>query len=941
MTPFLKQVALHYCKECRLEDYCFVFPNRRSLSFFKKHLKDIIATEQSGKPQIAPEMFTMNDFFYKMSDSRPSDKVRLLLNLYESYKELNQAAEPLDDFIFWGDVLLGDFDDVDKYLVDTGHLFANIADLKSIEDSYSYLSETQLKAIKRFISHFRDNAGGMKVDIDNDKNYKVRFLKIWNILGPLYQSFNARLREEGISYEGQVYRELAERLDSESAADIMARAFPHSGKFVFVGLNALNECEKKLLRKLRNAKLAEFCWDFSGPRIQDRSNKASLFLSENVVEFPNSFETDTESKLPETEFEVISVPSATGQAKQLPSILRALANPGIDTAIVLPDETMLTSVLNSIPENIKDINVTMGYPMESSEMHSLMTHLAELQLRIRKVGGKCLFYHKPVREIFSNSLFKSVISDKASETVKAVKEGVKYYIPVEDFKGDPFLELLFQEVPEDINAIEKYQQDVLEAVSMAIKGNPSLAMELDFAREYYLAIGKLKNFDLPVKPQTYYRLLSSLVTLASVPFEGEPLKGLQIMGPLETRALDFDNVIILNCNEGMFPRVSVSSSFIPPELRKSFGLPTYEFQDAVWAYYFYRLITRARKVTMLFDSRTDMSRTGEKSRFIRQLEMHFGVKIQESVVDMPAIAAADSEEIPKTEEDIRILKSKYLSASSLQDYLRCPAMLYYKKVKGLKAENEVSEDLDASMTGNVFHETMEDIFREGPATVSRLKEILKNREGIQAKVGEKIKAQLNCLDIRGKNIIYQDIIVSYVLQVLKRDIELLETGKLNEFKVIGLEKELKGEIGGFKFLGYADRIDSLRHGEVRIVDYKTGKVKDDEIYIDDDSAEDVVDKLFGEDESKRPKIALQLYLYDTMARKIIGNEKIFNSIYQVHKFFRKGVENITESRKFNELMKVRLEELLSEIADPLNPWLKAVPGSKCCEYCDFKNICGR
>lgn len=955
MTPFLKQVAGHYqAGSGKLERLCFIFPNRRALSFFRKYLSEEIAAH-SDVPVISPQMLTMNDFFYRISGAGKTDKVHLLLELHKQYVLLNpQKAEELDDFIFWGDVILSDFDDVDKYLVNPEHLFANVVDFKSLQDSFSYLTPAQLDAINRFLGHFR-NGSELTVDLDADSDYKGRFLRIWDILLPLYRNFRKALLDQGLSYEGQVYRDTAERLDSEAVVDMLAESFPDTDSFVFVGLNALNECEKKVMRRMHSAGVAEFCWDYSSKWIRDRHNKSSFFMDVNVTDFPQAFKPDQDG-LPEQEFNVVSVPSGIGGAKQLPAILDRISAqtgrvPGIDTAIVLPDEKMLIPVLNSIPAEISDLNVTMGYPMGASELWNLMNDVAGLQMHVRVKDGVAMFYHRQVWALFSNSIIKNVLSGQGEAAVKNIREGLQYYIPQEAFAGDPVLEAIFRPVVTRsdvkdaslIRAIGTYQQQLLSVIAPLLKGREDMAMELDFAREYHLAVGRLMAHDLEVLPATYFRLLNQLVGTASVPFQGEPLAGLQIMGPLETRALDFDNLIILNCNEGVFPRRSVSSSFVPPELRRGFGLPTYEFQDAMWAYYFYRMIQRSRRVWMLFDSRSEGTRTGEQSRYIRQLELHFGAKVNHYVVKAPIGHVAEQDSIPKTDGHIAELHEHSLSASALQNYLSCQAKFYYHSVCHLKEENEVSESLDAGMLGTVFHSTMEGLY-EGRKTVTAeyLDSILKDSAKVHRMVSAKIMEMLHSFEVTGRNIIFEDVVCQYVLKAVQRDRELLDEYKVREFTIHGLELQQRDTIGGFKFVGFIDRLDSFRPDELRVVDYKTGKVTDQDFNINADNAEKVVAALFGNNNANRPKIALQLYLYDRFVRDYASKRgmSVVNSIYQTSRLFVNPVEKVSLDETFCELMEKEVSELLERISDTSNPWMRTTE-TKTCETCDFKMICGR
>ena len=417
------------------------------------------------------------------------------------------------------------------------------------------------------------------------------------------------------------------------------------------------------------------------------------------------------------------------------------------------------------------------------------------------------------------------------------------------------------------------------------------------------------------------------------------------MGPLETRALDFENLIVLSCNEGSFPRRAVSPSFIPAELRKGFGLPTYEYQDSVWAYYFYRLIQRARNVWLIFDSRTEMSRSGEESRYIRQLQMLYDFDLRRFVVKAPLRELSAEGDIEKTVEDIARMQEEgfMLSASSLQNYLSCPAKFYFAKVKGLKAADEVSESLDAGMLGEVLHNTMQSLY-SGRAEISRayLQELLSDKESIRLAIEALIKEQLHTEEVEGRNLIFEDVILQYVMQILRTDLDLLQDKGRNSFRILGLELQRYKNIGGFLFKGFIDRLDSFEPGVVRVVDYKTGKVTDQDIQIDDSNAQEVVDALFGPDNGKRPKIALQLYLYDEYLENEQRKDGIVleNCIYQTSNLFVQKPLSVPVSQEFRRLMKGRLAALLEEIRDKDTPWHRT-DDARTCEYCDFKTICGR
>ncbi len=585
-------MAAHYFGGPDIEKTCFIFPNRRSLVFFTKYLGGLVRE----RPLMAPPMYTINDFFYKVYNVDVTDRLRLLLELYDCYKALNPQAEPLDDFIFWGEVMLGDFDDIDKYLVDAGALLQNVSELKAIQPSYEYLSDTQREAIEQFLSHFKD--GRLK-----EQGVKLSFMKLWNILFPLYTSFNERLRSKGMAYEGMVYRSLARKLkDGEPVKDLLEPVFPGTVKYVFVGLNALNECERMLLRRMRDAGVADFVWDYVSSMIKDPDNKSSFFMKRNAEEFPQAFPIDP-AGLTVPKFTVVNVPSSVGQAKLAPWILSQTSGDPVQTAFVLPDESLLLPLLNSIPPEYNNVNVTMGYPMAGSAVYTLLDTLGKMQLRMRKRQEGWYFYHAPVRELFASGLFRELLSEKEKQVLENVKAAAKYYIPQEDLQGGPVLDMVFRPVIED-GSMESYFSDIVALVGRTLTGNANMLLELDFAKRCHTQLNILKDIQLEVRPETRLRIIERILQGISVPFRGEPLKGLQVMGPLETRALDFRYLVVMSAGEGLFPRRSVASSFIPPELRKGFGLPTYEFQDAVWAYYFYRMIQRPEHVWLIYDSRT-------------------------------------------------------------------------------------------------------------------------------------------------------------------------------------------------------------------------------------------------------------------------------------------------------------------------------------------------
>ena len=954
MIPFLKQVAAHYLAT-GLEGTCFVFPNRRSAVFFRKYIGDLLREGGADRPMHAPRSLTINDFFYQVQGGVVTDRIRLLLELYESYKAVYPKAEPLDEFIFWGEVILADFGDVDKFLVDAEDLFTDVADFKDIQDDYSHLSDVQREAVLHFVNHFRDRNGRLTVRLDtDDATVKARFLQVWNILYPLYKDFRTRLRAQGMAYEGMVYRDLAERLKGgEAVSDVLAAVFPQVRRYVFVGLNALNECEKTVLRRLRDAGLAEFCWDYVSRMVRDPMNKSSVFMDGNVRDFPNAFPVDPDGlRMPE--IHVVSVPSTVGQTKLAPGILARCdtGNP-VETAFILPDENLLMPLLNSIPPEYDSINVTMGCPLTGGAVYSLVSSVAAMQQHLREKKGVWHFYHREVRSIFSNSLFRAVLTPEEEQAVRKVKDKAKHYIPQEDLQGGPLMDLVFRPVvtqPKEPSAdqnrrLVQYLSDIVSYVGWKLRGVEEMLLELDFAKRCMQSLNLLGGIGLDILPATWLRLLDELLSGEAVPFRGEPLEGLQVMGPLETRALDFRNIVLFSANEGVFPRRSSSASFVPPELRKGFGLPTFEYQDSVWAYYFYRMIQRAEHVWLVSDSRTEGLKTGEESRYIKQLQYHYRVPLERFVATSRMELAPEPDAIPKTAADIDVIREGVHSASSLQSYLYCPAKFYYSFIKHLSTDEEVLEAMDAGALGTVYHGTMQALYEpfvDKRLTVADLDGMLKDRKAVKALVRKTILKKMQTVDVTGRDLVVEEVIVEYVLRTLRHDRELLVQSGSKGFDILFLEEKMLGTFEGFQIKGYADRIDSYLAGEARIVDYKTGKVEQDDIEITDDNAADVVEKLFGPTNNGRPKIALQLFMYGllTQEQEKLRGRPVVNSIYSVSRLFTEPLEDRPANAEFARLTRERLRDLFAEMTDPSVPF-RRTEERKTCEYCDFKMICCR
>ena len=954
---FLQQVAAHYCgpNVKNLDGTVFILPNKRAVLHLRNEMKAVLSG--SGLSH-GPRFVSMNEFFQKLYGRETSDRISLLLALYECYKTVNPNAESLDEFIHWGNVMLSDFDNIDKYLADAEKIYVNVADFQSIQDTYEYLSENQKAAIKHFLSHFRDNNGRLTVNMNIDSNdVKSRFLRVWNILAPLYKEFNERLDENGLAYEGKIYRGFVENLNSNGDIEkAMSKAYPGRKTFVFVGLNALNECEKFVLRALRNTGMAEFVWDYSSKEIKDGRNRSSFFMKKNVEEFPQAFVLD-QGGLKRPEINVVSVASNIGQTKLAPAILSGMPETDFDkTVFILPDEHLLMPLVSAIPSKVDCINITMGYPINESAVYSLAKTLSYMQMSRRTIDGKEYIPYRLLQDICSSSVLQKALSDEEKTLLDKVQHEAPQQVPVESLNGKT-LDKIFAAVKTDnapLNtllasaaqnkALADYLKECISTVSETLTGDSDVErVEAEFASRYVEVIDAICAYNLDVLPLTWVRMLDNLLRQESVPFEGDALEGLQIMGTLETRALDFKNVVIMSANEEVFPHRSSDNSFIPPELRKGFGLPTTEYQDAVWAYYFYRLLQRAERVWLIYDSRTEGILSGEESRYIKQLQYHFNFEIKRFTAVAPSGAVAEEEFIEKTEQDIEAIRNGHLSASTMQSYLDCPVKFYYKAVKGLKDDDELVESIDAALLGTIFHAVMQHLYENRSViTAEDLQGMLADEEAIRAMIETELCTQARTITVEGRNIVVEEVILEYVKATLKHDLNLLAQSGSNGFRIIGLERYLKSNINGFNFIGFADRIDTYENGKIRIVDYKTGKVEDDDLLINDNNAEAVAEKLFGDTAYGRPKIALQLFLYDHFAKNgvVRQGEKVVNSIYSTAKLLTKPLPDVEECESFSEIVKEKLTEKLDEIKDTSVPW-KRTCDKKVCQMCDFRAICGR
>jgi len=959
MTPFLQQIASLFYQQygAEVSRLAFVFPNRRTGLFFQKYLSEV-----ADKPLFSPTILTINDLFVQLSGKQTADRINMLFMLYDIYVRHSGSTETFDEFLYWGEMLLNDFDDVDKYMADARMLFTNVTDLREIENDFSFLDAEQIAAIRTFWSSFYPKG---------DSPNQEEFLAVWKILYTLYNDLRDALAAEGRGYEGMIFREVVEQMEQNNCCDL-----PYT-KVVFVGLNALSVAEERFLIQLQKRGIADFYWDYASDKVTDPNNKASYFVERNLKNFPSQYPLPAEEKV-DTEIEVIGIPSGIGQAKQVYTLLNELCKEdemspeeALRTAIILPDEHLLIPVLNAIPEQIRRINVTMGYPLAGTPVASLMEYILALQKNVRYVDRQPVFYFRDVLPILNHRYISSTCPEIVNALVKDIAENNRIYISAADLGKTDLLSVLFLPVT-DVNTFSDYLINVLQELNKVMHALSSGEeeedatqrtndLEQEFIFHYFTTVNRMKEImqdaGIEMKIDTYFRLLKRVTDTITIPFWGEPLSGLQIMGVLETRALDFDRLIILSMNEGIFPLRKAANSFIPYNLRRGFGLPTYEHQDSVWAYHFYRLIYRANHVSLLYDTRSNGLQTGEVSRFVHQLHYHYEVPLQNKlVVYNVSSAKTPALQVKKTDEVMQRLNAfhkggnRAISASAVNTYLDCPLKFYFSVVEGIQEEEEVSETIESNVFGSILHKVMEELYMPlcgKIVTADLLKAIKKDTPVLTGAIARAFAEIFFMSDVvrplTGQNFLIGEMIRKYVEKILERD------SKLTPFRYIESERKINRlfTLGDnrteIQLKGFIDRIDEVRDA-VRIIDYKSGSGT---------SVFTSVESLFDKEDKDRAKAVMQVFMYSWMLGAAPAGKTIQPGIYYMRTLFsdsfdasvsrrieRTKTEPVTDFSAYSEAFEGELRRCLDEIFGRETPFTQTTT-EKACAWCPFKDICGK
>ncbi len=952
MTSFLQSVAeyLHQTYKMGLQDVCLVFPNRRAGVFFSRYLAQYI-----DKPIWMPQIRTIAELMKDLSGLQPADQLTLVFYLYQVYTKEKKTTETFDEFYYWGEMLLNDFDDIDKYLADPKQLFQNLSDLKEIEKQFS-LPEEQIKMIREFWTNIKlHEASPLKDD----------FISVWTVLFNVYTGFQQLLRSKGLAYEGMMCKQV---IDNVRSGKPVKTAFQ---RYAIIGFNALNECEKEYFLYLKKNKLADFFWDYDDYYIQNEWHEAGFFIRKNLQLFPQPW-TITPQKLLTSpkNIQIIAVPSDIGQAKLISTVLQNMnvdQNKLADTAIVLADEPLLIPVLSSLPDEVSEVNVTLGYPFRYTPVYSFFEALIAMQKNVKQFkDGDYRFYHRDVTALLNHPYVQLICSVEANKLLTYILKYNRVFLTKEEVSKHEFLSQLFI-FSKSAGDLLEYITEIGATTARLVYTDTGNQPRGNFHREYWFtfitSINRLNDLltseNIPLEIPTLVRVLRKMTSALSIPFKGEPLAGLQVLGVLETRTLDFSNIILMSANEGVLPKSDASNTFIPYNLRKGFGLPTIEHQDAIYAYYFYRLIQRAENVTLLYNSQGG-NKAREMSRFIYQLKYESVFKANEQSMNF-RISLSDEKEISihKSAEVMEALSrftaendnARFLTPTALNAYLECSLRFYFRYVAKIYEKEEVTEDIEGSMFGKLLHKAMEEIYRQFLKT-SMTKEtfngLIDNKNFIEevilkAFAIEFFKKPDDIPQLHGKSLVVKEVLRKYIFRILEVDRDLAPLTPM-EFEasfetiipIYSHGKNISVRIGG-----KIDRIDKNQQS-VRVIDYKTGPIN--RKFTD-------IPGLFDTEGKNQSKEALQILMYAYILSEndiyqnlpivpgIYGMREIFGSKFESRIFYGKK-EFVDSIHQVKDDYTDGLKQLLEEIFDPELSFTK-VEDKKVCEYCDYKAICHR
>ena len=959
MESFLKLVAADLYKHTKgnLAHTAVVFPNKRAGLFFNEYL-----AQESDSPIWSPAYVSISELFRSLSPWEVGDPVKLVCELYKIFRRETQSTETLDDFYFWGEMLISDFDDADKNKVDTDKLFSNLQDLRNIMDDYTFIDDEQEEAIRQFFQNF---------SIERRTALKERFISLWDVLGNIYKGFRESLASQNIAYEGMMYRHVIEHLDVDK--------LPYE-KYVFVGFNVLNKVEHTLFTQLKDAGKAVFYWDYDEFYMKENrqavTHEAGEFIRRNLRDFPSPLSGELFKNLSKPkEVHYIASSTENAQARYLPQWIRNnLTTPEKETAVVLCNEALLQPVLHSLPAEVKHVNITMGFPLSQTPVYSFLIALLELHTHgFNFKSGRYTF--QSVVTLLKHPYTRQ-LTGQAELLEKELTRNNRFYPLPGELGKDEFLTRLFTPLSGNLNLCIRLSE-TLQQVASIYQANTSGTEDTDaFNQLYreslfkaYTTINRFRTLieedELTVQSETFRRLLVKVLSTTNIPFHGEPAIGMQVMGVLETRNLDFRHLVLLSVNEGQLPKSGGDSSFIPYNLRKAFGMTTIEHKIAVYAYYFYRLLQRAERITLMYNTSSDGLNRGEWSRFMLQFLIEWPHPITRQFLEAGQSPQGTSPiTVEKTPDVMRQMQSLFdvranpkakFSPSALNYYLDCPLKFYYRYVAGLSAPDEVSAEIDSATFGSIFHYAAEHIYKDLTThgkviNKEALETLLRNEVKLQDYVDTAFKKlffnvpQNEKPEYNGVQLINSAVIARYLKQLLQNDL------RYAPFTFIASEMEvdepidiqtpkgvIKSRIGGI-----IDRMDS-KDGTLRIVDYKTGGDADTPPHVE---------SLFIPDK-KRSNYVFQTFLYAAIMCRKQPTMKIAPALLYIHRAAtetyspviqmgepRKPKEAVEDFSKYEKEYRERLQGLLEEIFNPEKSFTQTEIIEKC-TYCDFKALCKR
>lgn len=981
MKAFLKIVAKDMLEKygTDMSDIAVVFPNKRASLFLNNYLAQL-----AHKPIWTPTYITISDLFRRHSDLKVADPIKSICDLHKTFVKCTGIDETLDHFYGWGQLLLADFDDVDKNMVDAKQLFANLSDIHELDD-VSYLTDYQKEMIRKFFSNFSD---------DHNSELKKRFLQLWCHFYDIYTEFNQLMAEQGLAYEGALYRSVVSNESIE---------FRHK-KYLFVGFNMMQVVELNLLDRLKKQGKAAFYWDYD-QYYMDGNNEAGHYIRQYLPYYPNELADYPQQEIynnmtKNKDITYISAPTENIQARYVNSWLKKNGRykMGRNVAIVLSDESLLQSVIHSLPQEVGSINITIGYPLQQTPFYSLIQQLIQLQGIGHPKQGDTYRLHYVL--IALRHPYTRYISEKYTELLAKLDEQKRFY-PSREFlslDGDEGLTLLFRNLEEATASQDEYNRklityllDVLRTIGTHAKELNDPLFHESLYRTYTL-LNRLQDLiiagDLQVDIITLERLIQQLIQTTSIPFHGEPAEGIQVMGVLETRNLDFDHILILSCNEGKLPKGVNDSSFIPYSLRKAYGLTTVENKVAIFAYYFHSMLQRAHDITLTYNNATEDGQSGEMSRFMLQMmvESQHSIRRKTLVAGQKPLRPAYSD-AQKTDEVMAVLDNiKMITPTFLNTYQRCQKQFYYKYVKGLLEPDEIDEDeVDNKIFGNIFHRAAElfyytfaskddiatddqgkqRLIRPIVITADNLDHALKDTSLVYRLVDQAFREELFKVSssdyhpkYNGLQLINKEVIASYLRQLITIDRRQVP------FTIIGMEIVVSTTLGVatargqklFRIGGFIDRLDSVAASgnpsalgnlaeRIRVIDYKTGRSRT--------SHPKDIEEVFSTQPlaiGKHNDYYLQAILYSL----IVKNDRRYNPAQEpvspgllfiqnagaddYDPTLKLGKELLTDVAPLEAEFTDHLRSLLADIYDPALP-LKPTEDKKRCVFCPYAALC--